>query len=439
MNKRYARGIMILCCVVMSGCIGPLPSLRRSSPEIIVSRENYHQRAAVFEKNGELQQALFAWRVVAALDAEDPEIPKKIATLKRGIKQQSAKHFKNGVCYYRNRKFLEARREFLITLRLTPSHMGALRYLKIHLQYTDHDVYKIKRGDSLIKIASKVYNDPSKAYTIAYFNDHDMKKPLYIGAELILPELSAEQLLSPKEAGSLVAAAEEAIKRKNYLEGLVLVDKIKAHQPDHAKIKPLGDVAHFKLGMALVAEKKYFAAMEHLKKVSSGYKGREQAMATARRHIRRQALEEKLRLAHNRIGKGDYPGVINICEEILDQDASNRKAQELFDEAHYVLGKQLLEQGEEAQAIEMLRVLGKDYKDTEQLMIQARAHLNALAENLYRRGVKCFLNEELEQAIDVWKQALELNPTHPKAKQDIENAKRLLDKWRGLGEEGNEP
>ncbi|MEJ2039813.1 MAG: tetratricopeptide repeat protein, partial [Desulfosarcinaceae bacterium] len=61
-----------------------------------------------------------------------------------------------------------------------------------------------------------------------------------------------------------------------------------------------------------------------------------------------------------------------------------------------------------------------------------RGKINARAEMLYRRGVKHFLNEELELAIKDWKETLKLNPNHPKAAQDIENAERLLQKWRGL-------
>ena len=49
--------------------------------------------------------------------------------------------------------------------------------------------------------------------------------------------------------------------------------------------------------------------------------------------------------------------------------------------------------------------------------------------------MKHFLNEELEKAIASWKKALALNPKHPKAAQDIENAERLLDKWRNLDQD----
>jgi predicted TPR repeat methyltransferase len=58
--------------------------------------------------------------------------------------------------------------------------------------------------------------------------------------------------------------------------------------------------------------------------------------------------------------------------------------------------------------------------------------LAARAESHYRSGVKHFLNEELEKAVAEWEKTLALNPEHRKARQDMENAQRLLDKLRGL-------
>ena len=62
----------------------------------------------------------------------------------------------------------------------------------------------------------------------------------------------------------------------------------------------------------------------------------------------------------------------------------------------------------------------------------ARARTKSQAETLYRDGVKQFINEDLEKAITTWKKVLELNPEHPKARQDMENAERLLEKLKAL-------
>jgi len=121
-----------------------------------------------------------------------------------------------------------------------------------------------------------------------------------------------------------------------------------------------------------------------------------------------------------------------VCEEMLIQDPFNKKANAIFYASHYAWGKALLEEEKEAEAINVLSVLDQGYQDTAQLLAQARARLNARAEALYRKGVRLFLNEDLEKAIGAWEQTLKLNPDHPKARQDSENAMRLLDKWRDL-------
>ena len=40
-------------------------------------------------------------------------------------------------------------------------------------------------------------------------------------------------------------------------------------------------------------------------------------------------------------------------------------------------------------------------------------------------GVPYFLNEDLDGAIREWKKALEINPNHPQARKDLENAEAL--------------
>jgi tetratricopeptide (TPR) repeat protein len=51
-----------------------------------------------------------------------------------------------------------------------------------------------------------------------------------------------------------------------------------------------------------------------------------------------------------------------------------------------------------------------------------------LAEAHYIKGVKFFIEEDIEKAIQEWETTLSLEPDHPKAKKDIENARQLLQK-----------
>jgi hypothetical protein len=52
------------------------------------------------------------------------------------------------------------------------------------------------------------------------------------------------------------------------------------------------------------------------------------------------------------------------------------------------------------------------------------------AEIHYLQGVRYFLNEDLQNAINEWETTLTLDPGHIKAKNDIKNARSLLEKLK---------
>lgn len=423
--------ILIFCLIAIWGCSARLTSLLRSSsgqPAV-----DFRSNAKALEKQGELQQALLCWQTAARLGPDDPTIPAMIRALQRRIADAAQAHFKSGIESYQAGDYAKARREFLTVLRLAPDHQKALYYLKIRLNSMDQKLYKVRRGDSFTKIATDQYKDPTKAYTIAYFNGLDPDKPLMIDTPLLLPVLKPEQLLPRKDLDELMQRAQKALDQKRYQETLTVCEKIREENPILPKIQSLIDAGRLGLGKHLIEQKDYSAALKQLEQISPGYPGRKQTIRKARRFIRRQAVDGKLLSAQARFNHHAYSGAIEICQCILKQEPANAKALALLHASRYQLGKQLLDQGKEASAIKNLSMLGKDYHDTAQLLTLAHARMNARAEEFYRKGVKYFLNEDLELAIKSWKKALELNPDHPKARQDMENAVKLLDKWRRLG------
>ena len=68
------------------------------------------------------------------------------------------------------------------------------------------------------------------------------------------------------------------------------------------------------------------------------------------------------------------------------------------------------------------------YEGLEKAISDARENIAKQAEMHYRRGVKLFLDEDLENAIVEWEETLVLDPDHQKAKRDIEDARKLLKK-----------
>ncbi len=70
--------------------------------------------------------------------------------------------------------------------------------------------------------------------------------------------------------------------------------------------------------------------------------------------------------------------------------------------------------------------------DTEMLDDLMASAKRQLAEVHYINGIKYFTEEKLDKAIQEWEETLKLNPQHPKAKGDMENAVRLLQKLKEI-------
>ena len=423
---------LILILVVMatvSACTATLKNLQQRS---VSPAEHYRQRARAFESQDDPRKALFCWEIAARLDKENNETRQAIQALQSSSAKAAQRHFERGAELYRAGDLNHAMTEFLTSLRLNPDLQQAREYLKEKLQHPDQATYRVRPGDSFIKIAEEQYKDPSKAYLIAYFNGIDPKKPLMIGTELSLPAFGEAYLIPRLDIRGLLDKAQRALERKHYPQVYALTDRIREEVPDHPRACELADAAHFEQGQALMHQKRYLAAIEQFKLVSSRFDGRDKAIAMARARINKQAVEEKLKVARDHLKNRQWAGVISVSEEILAQDPSNDEAKMLFSNASYKLGKLLLDRGETVKSIKILSRIEPSYEDTGQLISLARARMKSQAETLYRDGVKYFINEDLEKAVETWKKALELNPEHPKARQDMENAQRLIEKLRAL-------
>jgi tetratricopeptide (TPR) repeat protein len=255
---------------------------------------------------------------------------------------------------------------------------------------------------------------------------------LLIGQTLWLPAIDPHYLQPRSKVSILLKKAQSAYAEKRYDETLSLTRKIHAEIPEHQKARRLADAAHFDMGMHLLKQKAYTAALAQFKQVSSDFQGRNQAIAKVHDHIRQLATEKKLGKAQQHLRNNEWQSVISITDDILEHDPDNAQAKMLLYNASYNLGKLMLERGDLSQAVGLLERIDPSYEETGQMLSLARARMKSQAEAHYRNGVKHFINEDLELAIEDWKHALELNPDHPKARQDIENAERLLEKLKAF-------
>jgi tetratricopeptide (TPR) repeat protein len=123
--------------------------------------------------------------------------------------------------------------------------------------------------------------------------------------------------------------------------------------------------------------------------------------------------------------KKQYQETLTIAEEIFEHDPFNKEARHLINASYYEMGKTLISGEEYHDALAMLDHVDPDYQDVSQMITSLK---KSLAKKHYTKGIEFFINEELAKAIKEWQETLKLDPDHPKARDDIENAQSLLDR-----------
>jgi tetratricopeptide (TPR) repeat protein len=136
-------------------------------------------------------------------------------------------------------------------------------------------------------------------------------------------------------------------------------------------------------------------------------------------------IKEILGKARDAYRVKNYPESAALTAKILEYDPANRECRELRNASFYQLGKKLSQEKKYDEAQEAFHRVDSGYKDVSTQLAKNQKHL---AEVHYINGVKFFIEEKIEGAIQEWQTTLSLEPKHPKAKKDIENARNLLKK-----------
>ncbi len=125
----------------------------------------------------------------------------------------------------------------------------------------------------------------------------------------------------------------------------------------------------------------------------------------------------------------NYKEAVSRSEKVLEYDPANKQARNLIIESYYQTGKLLIQRKQYQQALDTFGRVDSGYKDVKESIAFAKKQL---AGEHYLRGVKYFTDEEVEKAIKEWEATLTLDPNHPKAKKDIDNANVLLQKLKEI-------
>jgi len=126
------------------------------------------------------------------------------------------------------------------------------------------------------------------------------------------------------------------------------------------------------------------------------------------------------------IDRKDYAGALADLDRYIALNPADRELVELKKLTLYRQGYALLEQKSYDDGYRALRQLAKlqpDYLDIGSLLPEARRQV---IDHHYQQGIRHFREERLKESIVEWRLVLDMEPQHPNARRNIEQAERLL-------------
>jgi tetratricopeptide (TPR) repeat protein len=344
--------------------------------------DTFRTRARGQEEQGDLRSALLSWRVVHAFLPNDQEAGERAARLERETRSKADRHLQAGKEHHREGRYAAARAEFLAALAYDPDLEEAAEYLRHRMDRADFRTYVTKAGDTPESVAREVYADPRKYFLVAYFTGLNTGAVFPAGTKLSLPLADI-----PVAGGPRVPA------------------RVNAPVPSYGPAP----------GPAPAPSPRAIAGLQPARPPG--------APGTA---------DGTLDRAQASLRAGEYTKAAALAEATLAKSPGNRDARELRNAAYYELGSDALRKQEYRDALQMLRKVDASYKDRKQLIARAESRVREEADSHYAAGLKCFLAEDLEGAVREWELTLTLSPDHPKAKGDLDRARRLLEQVKAM-------
>jgi len=384
-------------------------------------------RARELEAHGELTMALDHWRLVDRITANPAETSREIERLQSKIAKAADAHYHDGIAKLRKNKPVAARNRFLATLRLNPASRPALKQINGRFSPFPIAVYLATAGDNPTTVAKKVFGDKDKAFLVAWFNDLPKDQVLTPGTLLILPKLEKPPIKRVRKTSPTNQLAEaKALMVKNDLDGaLALAGQADRKNPD---VQALVHTIHLKQAEAQIASGRLESGRLSLDMVPDGFPGKPSAVEAL--HKQQTALILAKAQAH--FEQGEYLQSLDMAERLAEEVPENIEVRDLANEARYCLALDHFDQKRFLEAREVLENTAQGHAASMALYKIVRVRLADQAQIHYRNGVKHFINEDLEAAIAEWELALACNPDQDKVRENIDNARRLMQKIKAL-------
>ena len=433
--RHWLPALALMVAVTLCGCAGMVNSVSDfmgAGPWWEADQaDKITSRARELEAHGELTMALDHWRLVDRISGGQTAASREITRIQNKITEAVNAHYRNGMAELRKKNQAAARNHFLAALRLDPAFQPALIQINARFSTFPLAARLSAPGDRPGTVAEKVFSDKEKAFLVAWFNDLPMDEVMTPGTLLILPKLekTPPKRVHTKKLPNHLAEA-NALLAENDLDGALSI--VKQADPDDPDVQAMLHAIHLRQAAAQIEAGLPEAALPYLDMVPEGFAGKDAALEALQAAMQRRQTSLVLGKARTHFDQGEYQQSLDILEKMRKDEPENVAVRDLAAEARYRLALDHFDHKRFLEARDVLKNADGSHEASMALKETVRSRLVDLAQIHYRNGVKHFINEDLKSAIADWEMALACNPDHGKARENIENARRLMQKVETL-------
>ncbi|MEJ2363537.1 MAG: tetratricopeptide repeat protein [Deltaproteobacteria bacterium] len=371
---------LAILLVNLGGCAALRERPEAKEPPEVRLEKVLLERALACERKGQSQKALQLYEAALAVIAD------KKKGLEESLRQDAEKHYQSGLEYYEQGKYSEARREFLVALRLRPDFPEVVELLKpVPPPPLGHYVvHEVREGEYLSAIAENYYGDKHKFEIIARANDLEDATKLHAGMKLIIPETKEVTFSDLQKKQSSGPSSQE---------GTTYVATLKGDQTSGVN-SPLASEQEVDYDPVAIYQEQGVTLLE----------------------------------------EGQYLAALHEFQKVLNTDPSRKKIQEYMAWAHYRQGEVFFNQAEYLKARDhFYQALSYDGGWTACKEYIKRAE-DAYKEVHYLKGIEYFEEERLKEAIAQWQLVSELDPNYKQVHNYLGRAQTLFEKVQELKE-----
>ena len=418
----------LLIMITLCGCAGMGDGIsefwRAGSWWKAVQANDISKRAKELEDMGELAMALDHWRLIESIANEQSKAQREALRLENKIAEAVKKHYQHGIEKMNAGDPIKARNHFLAALRLDPSFQPARKQIKAIFSPFPLVVYHTLPGDRPETIAKNIFGNADNAFLVTWFNDLPSDAQIVPQTLLILPKLERDPVAKKppeKQPESRLDEARRRLSNGDFKAALALSSQLNADDP---AVQALIQTIHLKQAIIQTEEGRLDEARQSLAMVPDGFTGKD----TLQEALKQKQIALDIEEAQRLYSENNFKASLDLVTAVLTQAPGNIDARHLADEARYNLAKNMVERRQWLDARSLLEQADDGHAPSMTLKKTVNERLMKLAQMHYRNGVKHFINEDLKAAIDEWEKALVCNPDHEKAHENIDNARRIMQK-----------